>query len=99
MFAKERCIHKLQRRLYKLELPSACFFRLYVRKVRNLQVTVVRCKIDRAYSLSARNDKTIYLYKLAYVIALLVFAFDNTFEFVIIIFLAGFHAEVGDTES
>ena len=27
------------------------------------------------------------------------FAFDNTFEFVIIIFLAGFHAEVGDIES
>lgn len=27
------------------------------------------------------------------------FAFDNTFEFVIIIFLAGFHAEVGNTEN
>lgn len=30
---------------------------------------------------------------------LLVFAFDNTFEFVIIIFFAGFHAEVGNKES
>ena len=30
---------------------------------------------------------------------LLVFAFANTFEFVIIIFLAGFRAEVGDAES